>query len=42
MFKIIIIIIVLLIWEFFTSTLADSFSLESERLQMSSGLQDPS
>ena len=35
-------IITLLIWEFFTPTLADSFSLESETQQVSSSLKDSS
>ena len=38
----IIIIIILLFWEFFTPTLADGFSLEFEWQQVSSSLQDSS
>ena len=37
-----IIFIILLIWEFFTPTLADDFSPESEWQQVSSSLQDSS
>ena len=36
----IIIVIIFLIWEFFTSALADGLSLESEWQQVSSGLKD--
>ena len=39
---IVIIIIILLIWEFFTPALADGFPLESERQQVTSSLQDSS
>ena len=37
---IIIIIIIYFLWEFFTPTLADGFSLEFEWKRVSSGLQD--
>ena len=40
--QIIIIIIIILIWEYFTSALADGFSLESERQQVSSSLLESS
>ena len=40
--KIIITIIILVIWEFFTPALVNGFLLESVRLQVSSSLQDSS
>ena len=40
--QIIIFIIILVFWEFFTPALPDGFSLESEGQQVSSNLQDSS
>ena len=41
-FSRIIISIIILLWDFFTPPLADGFSLEPERQQVSSSLQDSS